>query len=152
MMRREFIAFVSGAAVAWPLRVRAQQPSTSKIPRVGIMNYSAMWEPFRRQLDALSYIEGQNIRIESRSPEGTLDSFAEAARELVRLPTDVLAVYGTPAAQAAQRATTRIPIVIIGIGDPVGAGLVAALARPGRKYYREHYRWPHPWPQTASAP
>jgi putative tryptophan/tyrosine transport system substrate-binding protein len=131
MRRREFIALLSGAAAAWPLRARAQQPSTSKIPRVGIINYSAMWEPFRRQLGALGYIEGQNISIESRSPEGTLDSFAEAARELVQLPTDVLAVYGTPATQAAQRATTRIPIVMIGIGDPVGAGLVPALARPG---------------------
>jgi len=64
-------------------------------------------------------------------PRGTLDSFAEAARELVQLPTDVLAVYGTPATQAAQRATTRIPIVMMAIGDPVGAGLVATLARPG---------------------
>jgi putative ABC transport system substrate-binding protein len=115
----------------WPLAAAAQQTSTSKIPRVGIINYSPMWEPFRQQLGALGYIEGRNISIESRSPEGTLDSFAEAARELVQLPTDVLAVYGTPATQAAQRATTRIPIVMIGIGDPVGAGLVATLARPG---------------------
>src|SRR5262249_24751453 len=94
-------------------------------------NYSPMWEPFRQQLSALGYIEGRNISIESRSPEGTLDSFAEAATELVQLPTDVLAVYGTSATQAAQRATTRIPIVMMGIGDPVGARLVATLARPG---------------------
>jgi len=129
--RREFIALLAGATVFWPRRVRAQQPSTSKIPRVGIINYSPMWEPFRQQLSTLGYIEGRNISIESRSPEGTLDSFAEAARELVQLPTDVLAVYGTPATQAAQRATTRIPIVMMAIGDPVGAGLVATLARPG---------------------
>jgi putative tryptophan/tyrosine transport system substrate-binding protein len=83
MRRRDFITLLGGAAVAWPPRARAQQPSTSKIPRLGIINYSAMWEPFRRQLGALGYIEGQNISIETRSPEGTLDSFAEAARELV---------------------------------------------------------------------
>jgi putative tryptophan/tyrosine transport system substrate-binding protein len=129
--RREFIALLGCAAVAWPLHGRAQQSSTSKIPRVGIVNYSPMWGPFREQLNALGYIEGRNISIESRSPEGTPASFAEAARELAQRSTDVLAVYGTPATQAAQRATTRIPIVMIGIGDPVGAGLVATLARPG---------------------
>jgi putative ABC transport system substrate-binding protein len=130
--RREFIAFVGGAvAVAWPLRGRTQQASTRKMPRVGIVNYSPMWAPFREQLTNFGYTEGRNITIEYRSPEGTPVSFAEAARELVEAPTDVLAVYGTPATQAAQRATTRIPIVMIGIGDPVGAGLVATLARPG---------------------
>ena len=131
MRRREFIAVLGCAAIAWPLHGRAQQSSTSKIPRVGIVNYSAMWGPFREQLSALGYIEGRNIIIESRSPEGTPASFAEAARELAQRSTDALAVYGTPATQAAQRATTRIPVVMIGIGDPVGAGLDATLARPG---------------------
>jgi putative ABC transport system substrate-binding protein len=84
-----------------------------------------MWGPFREQLSALGYTEGRNVTIESRSPEGTQDSFSEAARELVELPTDVLAVYGTSATQATQRATTRIPIVMIGIGDPVGASHVS---------------------------
>src|SRR5262249_37021162 len=131
MRRREFIVVLCATAVAWPLRGRAQQASTSKMPRVGIVNYSPTWGPFREQVTSFGYTEGRNITIESRSPEGTLASFAEAAIELVELPTDGLAVYGTTATQAAQRATTRIPIVMIGIGDPVGAGLVATLARPG---------------------
>src|SRR5262245_42761544 len=101
MRRREFIALIGGATVAWPLGGRAQQASTSKMPRVGIVNYSPMWGPFREQLSTLGYTEGRNITIESRSPEGTPDSFSEAARELVELPTDVLAVYGTSATQAA---------------------------------------------------
>jgi len=129
--RREFIAVLGGAAVAWPLRGRAQQASTSKMPRVGIVNDSRIWGPFREQLTSLGYTEGRNITIESRSPEGTLASFAEAARELVQLPTDVLAVYGTSATQATKRTTTQIPIVMIGIGDPVGAGFATTLARPG---------------------
>jgi putative tryptophan/tyrosine transport system substrate-binding protein len=131
MRRRELIAGLGIAAVAWPLAASAQPTSTSKMPRVGILNDSSFWRPFREQLNLLGYTDGRNITIESRTPEGTLISFAEAARELVRLPADVIAVYGTPATKAAQRATARIPIVMIGIGDPVGAGLVASLARPG---------------------
>ena len=79
----------------------------------------------------LGYLEGQNIAFEYRYGDGLPDRLAEVAAELVRRPVDVIAVYGTPPARAAKQATTTIPIVMIGIGDPVGAGLVTSLARPG---------------------
>jgi putative tryptophan/tyrosine transport system substrate-binding protein len=128
MRRREFIAVIGGAA-AWPLAARAQQrPKTS---RIGIIDDSPGWNAFRQGLRDLGYLEGQNIAFEYRYANGLPDRLAEAAAELVRRPVDVIAVYGTPPARAAKRATTTIPIVMIGIGDPVGAGLVASLARPG---------------------
>ena len=77
------------------------------------------------------YVEGQNIAFEYRSAQGKPERLAEAATELARLPVDVIATFGTPPSVAAKKATTTIPIVMIGIGDPVRAGLVASLARPG---------------------
>ena len=129
MIRRNFMTLLAGAAVAWPIAVRAQQ--RAKIPRIGIIDDSASWNAFRQGLRDLGYQEGQNIAFEYRYANGLPDRLAEAAAELVRRPVDVIAVYGTPPARAAKRATTTIPIVMIGIGDPVGAGLVASLARPG---------------------
>ena len=130
MNRRAFITLLGGAAVAWPLAARAQQP-VSKIPRVGIIGYAAIWDHFRQGLRDLGYIEGRNIAIEYRSAEGRPDRLVAAATELARLPVDVIATYATPATEAAKQAITTIPIVMIGIGDPVGLGFVASLARPG---------------------
>ncbi len=131
MKRREFITLLGGAAgvtsLSWPLTARAAE----KIARVGIIDDSPLWDPFRRQLRELNYVEGQNIAFDYRRAEGIPERLDAAARELVRVPVDVLAVYGTPAAQAAQRATRDIPIVVIGVGDPIGAGLVTNFARPG---------------------
>ena len=90
-----------------------------------------MWNAFRQGLRDLGYLEGQNIAFDSRYADGVPARLAEAAAELVRRPVDVITTYGTPPTRAAQQATTTIPIVMIGIGDPVGAGLVASLARPG---------------------
>jgi putative ABC transport system substrate-binding protein len=134
MKRREFITLLGGAAIApsifWPLAARAQQPVT-KIPRIGIIDDSPIWNAFRQGLRDLGYLEGQNIAFEYRYADGLPDRLAEVAVEFVRRPVDVIAVYGTPPARAVKQATTTIPIVMIGIGDPVGAGLVASLARPG---------------------
>src|SRR5262245_34380187 len=126
--RRELLAALSGVAAAWPLSARAQQ---SKVPRVGIIDNAAIWDHFRQGLRDLGYIEGRNIAIEYRSVKGSPDRLVAAATELAQLPVDVIVAYASPATQAAKQATTTIPIVMIAIGDPVRAGFVASLARPG---------------------
>ena len=127
MKRRAFIAAL-GWAAAWPLAARAQQ---AKIPRIGIIDDSPIWNDFRQGLRDLGYLEGQNIAFEYRYAGGLPDRLAWVAAELVRRPVDLIATFGTPPTRAAKQATTTIPIVMIGIGDPVGAGLVSSLARPG---------------------
>jgi putative ABC transport system substrate-binding protein len=128
MIRRQFITLLGGAAAAWPLAARAQLP---KIPRIGIIDDAPIWDNFRRGLRELGYIEGRNITIEYRSAEGRPERLHTVASELAGLPVDIIATYGTPASQAAKLATATIPIVMISIGDPVRAGLVASFARPG---------------------
>src|SRR5258707_13321721 len=127
--RRKFLATLGGAAAAWPLAARAQQPG--KIPRIGIIDDSLHWNAFRHGLRDLGYLEGQNIAFDYAYGDGVSERLAEAAAALVRRPVDVIATFGTPASFAAQQATTTIPIVMIAIGDPVRAGLVPSLARPG---------------------
>jgi putative tryptophan/tyrosine transport system substrate-binding protein len=128
--RREFISLLSGAAAAWPLAAHAQQP-VSKLPRIGIIDPAARWDPFRQGLRDLGYIEGRDIAIEYRSAETRPERLVAAATELAQLPVDVIVTFGSPATQAAKQATTTIPIVMIGIGDPVRAGFVTSLAHPG---------------------
>jgi ABC-type uncharacterized transport system substrate-binding protein len=127
MRRREFITLLGGAAVAWPLAAQAQK---TKIPRIGIVDDSPMWQTFRQALRELGYIEGQTVNYEYRYGDGVPDHLATAMNELVRRPVDLIVTYGTPPTQAAKMATTTIPIVMVGIGDPVRAGLVMSLARP----------------------
>jgi putative ABC transport system substrate-binding protein len=86
---------------------------------------------FLEGMRALGYVEGQNLVLEYRGAEGLYERFPALAAELVRLKVDVLMVPNTPAALAAKHATTTIPIVMAAVGDPVGSGLVASLARPG---------------------
>jgi putative tryptophan/tyrosine transport system substrate-binding protein len=129
MRRRAFITFLGGAVAGWPVIARAQQPA--RIPRIGIIDDAPMWRPFRQTLRELGYIEGQNIAYEYRYGEGEPDRLATVAAELVRRPVDVIATFGTPPTHAAKEATATIPIVMIGVGDAVRAGLVASLARPG---------------------
>jgi putative tryptophan/tyrosine transport system substrate-binding protein len=129
MKRREFIKVLGSAAVAWPLSARAQQ--STKIPRIGIIDDSPIWNAFRHGLRDLGYLEGQNIAFEYRYASGLPDRLAWVAAELVRRPVDLIATFGTPPTLAAKQATTTIPIVMVGVGDPVGAGLVSSLARPG---------------------
>jgi putative tryptophan/tyrosine transport system substrate-binding protein len=128
MNRRAFFTLLGGAA-AWPLAARAQQ--AGKIPRIGIIDDAPRWNAFRRGLRDLGYLEGQNIAFDYAYGGGVPERLAEAAAALVRRPVDVIATYGTPASLAAKQATTTIPIVMISIGDPVRAGLVPSLARPG---------------------
>ena len=114
-----------------PLTADAQRPG--KVYRLGILAPQP-WPPFeafRQQLHDLGYAERHNLVLEYRWAEGWSERFPELAAELVRLPVDVIVTWTTPAALAAQRATASIPIVMAAIGDAVGAGLVASLARPG---------------------
>ena len=128
MRRREFIVGLGGAA--WPLAARAQQGGV-RIPRIGIVDDAPIWDHFRQGLHDLGYIESRNIAIEYRSAAGDFDRLREAARELASLPVNIIVVYGSPATRAARQATSTIPIVMIGVGDPVRARFVTNLARPG---------------------
>ena len=113
----------------------AQQPT--KIPRIGYLGgtspsvSAARIEAFRQGLRELGYVEGKNIVLERRHHEGKLDRLPALAAELVRLKVDIIITVGPPAARAAKEATVTIPIVMMQVGDPVGSGFVASLARPG---------------------
>jgi ABC-type uncharacterized transport system substrate-binding protein len=128
MRRREFTSLVGASALAWPLRAIAQ---ASKVARIGIIDNTLVWDNFRQGLRELGHVEGQNIAFEYRYSEGRFDRLGQAAAELVARGVDVIAAFGTPPTRAAMEATQTIPIVMISVGDPVGAGLVASLARPG---------------------
>lgn len=131
MQRRELCLALGGAAAAsiWPFAGLAQQPR--KIPHVGIIDNGPMWDAFRKEMRDLGYVEGQNIVFDYRAAQGEPERMAQAARELAAIPVNVIAEFGSTAARAAQSATKTIPIVMISIGDPVRAGFVASLARPG---------------------
>jgi putative tryptophan/tyrosine transport system substrate-binding protein len=132
--RREFITVLASATVAWPLAVRAQQPK--KVARIGVLaltnaDEQSLGKELREGLRELGSVEGQNFVLELRSADGNASRLPELAAELVRLKVDVLAAIFTPCALAAKQASTSIPIVMISVGDPIGTGLVASLARPG---------------------
>ena len=129
MRRRNFIAALRRRGGVAAFRAGAAEPA--KIPRIGIIDDLPIWNAFRQGLRDLGYLEGQNIAFEYRYAGGLPDRLAWVAAELVRRPVDLIAMFGTPPTRAAQQATTTIPIVMIGIGDPLGAGLVSNLARPG---------------------
>ena len=115
-----------------PLASDAQQPT--KVPRIGVLwsgSDDPVLEAFRQGLRDLGYVEGQNIVIEYRYARGKDDLLPDLAAELVRLKVDVILTWGMVAARVAKQATATIPIVNGSMGDPVGAGLVASLARPG---------------------
>ena len=128
MRRREFIAALVGAAAAAPLAARAQGPP-GKIARIGIIDDSPNWDPFRQQLRELNYVEGQNLVYVYLRTDGSQTQLDAAAMTLAQLPVNVIAAFGTPRAKAAQRATKTIPIVAISISDPIAAGLVTSLGR-----------------------
>jgi putative tryptophan/tyrosine transport system substrate-binding protein len=132
--RREFITLIGGAAAAWPLAARAQQPG--KLPTIGFLGASPSIESqrvaaFVQRLRELAWIDGRNLAIEYRWAEGRNERYAENAAELVRLKVDVIVTVATPPTVAAKQATAVIPIVFAAASDPVGTGLVASLARPG---------------------
>jgi putative ABC transport system substrate-binding protein len=135
MKRREFIAIIGGAVASVPLAARAQQPA--KIRRIGILETVSSsanvknLDALRRGLRELGYVENQNYILEYRSADGNGERFPALVDELVRLHVDLIVTRGTPAAQAAKNATETIPIVMAAIGEPLGVGVVASLARPG---------------------
>jgi putative ABC transport system substrate-binding protein len=132
--RREFITLLGGAA-AWPLTARAQ-PSGSRIYRIGILGATSLraaegfMNAFREGMRERGYVEGQNLVIEFRAPAGPSE-MRDIAADLVRGGYDVILTWTTRWVIAASRATSTIPIVFVGVTDPVGQGLVAGLARPG---------------------
>jgi putative ABC transport system substrate-binding protein len=135
MKRREFVTLLGGAAAAWPFAARAQQ--ARKVARIGFLGgtsasgFAAQAARFRTGLLELGYVEGTNIIIEYRWAEDKYDRLPELAAELVRSNVDVIVTHGTPGSLAAKRATATIPIVVANIGDPIVAGIVVSLARPG---------------------
>src|SRR5262249_30370128 len=135
MRRREFITLVGGAAVAWPLAARAQQPE--KLPVVGFVSSRSLdgsarhAAAFAKGLSEPGYIEGQNAVIEYHWLGGQNDRLTALMGDLVRRRVAAIATLGDPSTLAAKAATTTIPIAFGFSGDPVGHGLVASLARPG---------------------
>ncbi len=140
-MRRTIIGFIITCALGClcvaPLAPEAQQPT--HVHRIGALSgivgttpgRDPFVEAFLEGMRALGYVEGQNLVLEYRAAAGHYERFPDLAAELVRLKVDVLMMGSTPAALAAKHATTTIPIVMVAMGDPVGSGLVASLARPG---------------------
>ena len=132
--RRGFLCAVSLSFLAAPVAANAQQARSSR-PRIGVLIFTpitpASQDAFREGLREHGYVEGQNIVVEWRSAAGRPERATAAAVELVGLKVDVIVAEFTPAIQAAKKASQSIPIVMASAGDPVGAGLVASLARPG---------------------
>src|SRR6516225_2650426 len=130
MKRRQFLSLL-GSAAAWPLAARAQSAY-----RIGVLETTsaalnaANFDALRQGLRQHGYIEGQNLVIEYRSADGRAERFPDLAAELVRLNVDLIVTRGTPAIFAAKNATKTIPVVMAASGDPLGAGVVAGLARP----------------------
>jgi putative tryptophan/tyrosine transport system substrate-binding protein len=135
MRRREFVALVGSAVAAWPLAADAQQ--VSKPPTIGFagsgtpLTQGQMATAFSHRLGELGWIESRTVAIENRWAEGSNERASEIAAEFVKLKVDVIVPIGTPLAIAAKHATSIIPIVFAVVGDPVGAGLISNLPRPG---------------------
>ena len=135
--RRRLVIALGTGALAAPLACFAQQ-QRSKVARIGLLEASSASssaksrEALIRGLRELGYMEGKNIIIEERWADGKYEHLPGLAAELVQMKVDVILAGGTPAVQAAQQATTTIPIVMVRTGDPVGSGFVQSLSRPGR--------------------
>src|SRR5262245_43401386 len=137
MRRRAFITLIGGAAAAWPLAARAQQ--RERMRRVGVLMSTAADDAegqariaaFHQGLQQLGWTIGQNVRIDSRWPAGDFELFRRYAAELVGLSPDVILATGSCAAGPVLQATRTVPVVFVVVPDPVGAGFVNSLARPG---------------------
>ena len=133
MKRREFITLIGGVA-AWPVAARAQQ--ADRVRRVGVLVGGRGADPeYKQRLEAfrqgLGWSDGGNIRIDYRYAAGSAEQFQTQAKELFAQQPDVILATTTPAAAALQRESRAVPIVFLGVSDPVGSGFVASLARPG---------------------
>jgi ABC-type uncharacterized transport system substrate-binding protein len=139
LRRREFIALFGGAAVVWPLAARAQP---ARMRRIGVLtghseddsDAKARLAGFRQGLATLGWADNRNIRIDYRYAAGGADRHQPLAKELTALSPDVILAHGAPSSAALQRESRTIPIVFVGVSDPIGAGLVATLARPGGNF------------------
>jgi putative ABC transport system substrate-binding protein len=135
--RRQFISVLGGAAIAWPLAARAQQPEQMR--RIGVLMNRAADDPegqagvaaFQQGLQQLGWSDGRNVRIDTRWSENDVDRDRRYAAELVALAPDVVLAGGTLSVAALQHITRTLPIVFVGVSDPVGAGFVDTLSRPG---------------------
>ena len=137
MKRREFITLLGGAAVGWPVSVRAQQGE--RVRRIGVLMNLAADDPespvrvaaFQQRLQQLGWTDGRNVRIDYRWGAGDVDRSRKYAMELVGLSPDILLCNGAVGLGALRQATRTLPIVFVNIVDPVGAGFVVSLAQPG---------------------
>ena len=138
MRRRQFITLLGGAAAAWPLAARAQQ--SEGVRRIGVLTGSGSpddpdvkerYAAFLQRLQQLGWIDGRNLRIEAHRTASEPDDLRRHAVELAALAPDVILAGGTSTVGPLLQATRTVPIVFAGTADPVGAGLVASLARPG---------------------
>ena len=137
MKRRDFIMVLGGAAAAWPLAARAQEPD--RIRRIGVLNALAEDDAeaqlrtmiFQRRLRELGWIEGRTIQIEYRWSGGNPERISSDALELIAMKPDAVLAITTPAVLALRQATRSLPIVFTNVGDPVDSGFVESLARPG---------------------
>src|SRR6516164_1369143 len=132
--RRKFLATLGGAVATWPLAARGQQPS--KLPMIGVIvgstpsTHGQLIAGFVQRLRELGWIEDRTVAIEIRWAEGRNERYTEIAAEVVRRKVDVILTSGA-GVPAAKQATSVIPIVFAAAADPLGAGFVASLARPG---------------------
>ena len=137
MRRREFITLVGGAAVAWPIAARAQQPE--RVRRIGVLSifaesdleWRASIKAFQHRLQELGWIDGRNVQIKYRLAAGNIERLSTFANELAGISPDILFATNTPTLAALQRVTDAVPIVFVQVSDPIGDGFVASLARPG---------------------
>ena len=137
MRRREFITLLGGAATAWPLAAPAQQPD--RMRRIGVLQILAAGDPewqirfaaLKQGLQELGWLNERNFTFEVRNADSRLDRLPALAAELVHTNVDVIVTNASNAVEAARNATNTIPIVMASVGDAVGSGYVASLARPG---------------------
>ena len=136
MKRRDFITLLGGAAVAWPLKARAQQ--SDRMRRIGMLIGYAEDDPetkvrlaaFRQRLEKRGWSEGRNVHIEIRFGAANADKYEPLAKELVATQPDVILAHTTQVTAALQRESRQIPIVFVNVSDPIGSGFVTSLARP----------------------
>src|SRR6516225_2620223 len=138
MRRRDFVSLIGGAAAAWPLSARAQEPG-DRMRQVGVLEETAeddkernsQFAKFREGLASFGWVEGRTVHIEHRFAAADPGRYQQLAKELVAQQPEVILTVSTPVTAALQRETNAIPIVFLGVSDPIGSVFVASLARPG---------------------